>query len=587
MISFETFEKYLSENLSLRELIFTHIGDKADYLDQWIANLSILSQHEQCEQLEKVLSELIVANIADNTRMQILYSVHSVVGRLVSQLRSEYIHEPAKLTQRQQNLVKQVQSIYYLCILVYEGVLSRILQDTPRKAKRSWKSMLSLGNASNVLLQEALYFQLQTYLNLIMEDAILFQKPEDLLWEKMNRIYLLAVQNNITTNTVKHKLHAKHADNINEYYLQCCLFSLLRPISYRRQDILSIHKVLPEWAEKTSINIDINSTSKIFVDLQHDQAPEYLTPYSKVNPYDETKLCGFVDLDPLQNYLQALLQSNDEESSSFELRLAKLADYTLSQQQYQPRSETRHPTRHDINVVVGLHRIHYHIADKRLLSTIIREQDLPKAYQTKSHTVPDKKDYERKIPMTILDKSIAGYRFKSNLNKSQSEYNQADEVSEILGGVEFADAQNNALTEKQSANDDVNYNTSLKVLSLIAILPDGDDPNSRWELGIVRWIDHEDNGVQAGARLIGYSVTACGIRLETKDNRSQDFVPALLVSGNESLETKTTLIIPQYHFKTGDRVILRIGTKQTNLKLAANLMSTNDMQQYEIVRMAG
>lgn len=79
---------------------------------------------------------------------------------------------------------------------------------------------------------------------------------------------------------------------------------------------------------------------------------------------------------------------------------------------------------------------------------------------------------------------------------------------------------------------------------------------------------------------------AGGVRLRKKDGRSQEFVHGLLVGGDE-LNQQTTLVMPRYHFKVGDFVVLRIDTKEIELRLERNLLTTDEIEQYQIVRLNG
>lgn len=578
MISFETFQKYLDTRLSLRPLSFSYIGEDGKQISQWGANLMVGNKSDQCQQLEKALTEMIVADIPDAKRLQLMKELKDVMQRVISQLRSDYIHEPSQLNKLQHGMVNQVISIYYLAVLVFDGMVARQLQSQSPKqenVKLSWKSILPLGRGDNQLfLQESVYHLMYLYLNLMMEAAIVFVKPQEILWQQINRLYMIASSQNILNMPYKEKYHDRHADSIHDIYKQACLYSLLRPVSFRRQDILGIHKVLPHWATFVDISDDPISDNKIYVELKSDQPPEYLTPYSRINPFAEDSTCLFLNLERLNHYLTEAQNKKDKGYISFEMRLARLAQYTLGQQQYLKRSEKRIPTRRHANIVTGLHRIHYHLSGKISLNDLIMADDLPKGYRPKGSVAADKQDYKHMLDATIMDVSKTGYRF--SFGESEDIEVSDDNVN---GAIEY---------EKKSAIKQAAANsTALKVLSIFALMPDKGDAESNWELGVIRWIENKNRSIEAGARIIGYAVTACGIRLETKDERSQDFVMGLLIAGNESLATQTSLILPQYHFKEGDRVVLRIGDKQTNLRLAKNINNSDDMQQYEIVRLAG
>ncbi len=567
MIKLQTFLKHLNHPVELQSVNFDYIGENGKDLEQWKLNLALVGAEQQYREVEQVLGELLVANISDEKRLHIMREMQPVIHRLVSQFHSEYVHEPSNLSAKQFIFVEQVKSMHYLCALIFDGILNRqikINQARHKKPKISFRTLISSGQSQNNLIQQAVYYLMQSYLYLLMEDALIFEKASDVVWQQLNYLYLFSIQENIANSKVRVKYHARNADTIHEYYLQACLYHLLRPASYRRQDILSLHKILDDWSKKITLESDVNSDSKIFIDLNSNNPPEYLTPYSKVNPYDENNVCIFIHVDPLLEYLEKIQdKSLPDYKPSFEVRLAKLAEYTLKQQQFKLRTETRHPTREMATAVIGLHRIHYHLSGKQPFGQLINKSQLPVAYHPKLRVSLDMTDYEQKTPITILDKSTSGYRFNSS-DKNAFDLDDGTRLESVTSHK---------------------YSSLLKVLSLFALMPDPTDPNSTWELGMIRWLDHQENAIQAGSRLVGYSITACGVRLDSKDERSHDFVPALLVAGNETLETKTNLILPQYHFKEGDRVVLRIGNKETKLRLVTNLQNTDDMQQYEIVRL--
>mgnify|MGYP001406385520 FL=1 len=62
------------------------------------------------------------------------------------------------------------------------------------------------------------------------------------------------------------------------------------------------------------------------------------------------------------------------------------------------------------------------------------------------------------------------------------------------------------------------------------------------------------------------------------------FVPALILGKDEQLQTMSSLIVPSSYFQPDDRVIMRISSKQTHLRLGRRLMITEGFSQYEIAK---
>lgn len=309
--------------------------------------------------------------------------------------------------------------------------------------------------------------------------------------------------------------------------------------------------MLSSWARHVELTSLPDIDVKTFVNLHEKTPPEYLTPHTKINPYKEDSLCLFVNLTPLKSLLRQT--ANFPDNSAYERRLANMALYTLENQSYQQREEPRLPVEENAKLIVGLHRIHYHLAGRTTFGRLIRQDELQPMYQPQSHQHKSRDDLNLSMTVQIKDKSNSGYRIATEPDSNE--------------------AQTNFLSK------------ALKIHSLFILKSESADKDTPWQLGSFRWVKHENHSIEAGCRLAGYAVTACGVRLANNDGRDQRFVPALLVAGNENLKTKTTLIIAQYHFKQTDKVVLRIGNKETTLRLEDNILSIEDIEQYHIVKM--
>lgn len=107
-----------------------------------------------------------------------------------------------------------------------------------------------------------------------------------------------------------------------------------------------------------------------------------------------------------------------------------------------------------------------------------------------------------------------------------------------------------------------------------------------WALGIIRWLTIDEEYVEAEGQILGYHPTACALRLDNrdpKDVRSQSFVPVLLLAADEALHTKSSLLVPSYHFKSNDKVVIRLNEKQKTLRLQNIILNTEEFTQFEVI----
>ena len=102
---------------------------------------------------------------------------------------------------------------------------------------------------------------------------------------------------------------------------------------------------------------------------------------------------------------------------------------------------------------------------------------------------------------------------------------------------------------------------------------------------MVRWINLDTKKPEIEWQVLGRKLIACGLRLEGSETRTRHFVPAFVVGKDEALQTNSTLIVPSSYFQTNDRVVMRVGNKQTSLRLGRRLLMTDEFNQYEVAQL--
>jgi hypothetical protein len=104
-------------------------------------------------------------------------------------------------------------------------------------------------------------------------------------------------------------------------------------------------------------------------------------------------------------------------------------------------------------------------------------------------------------------------------------------------------------------------------------------------MGVVRWLNLNTRNPEVEWQVLGHKLISCGLRLEDRGSRSQHFVPAFMIAGDEQLQTTCSLVVPTSHFQTSDRVIMRLNNKQKSLRLLNPLLVTDEFSQYEVVQL--
>src|SRR5699024_1848180 len=94
---------------------------------------------------------------------------------------------------------------------------------------------------------------------------------------------------------------------------QLCLHSLLNVRAMRRANILMVQRLLLEWSEHLIITVEPQTETKVFVNLNSDSAPTYLTAHCAINPYDAHHDCVFIDLAALDAHLKSCWYTHIDE----------------------------------------------------------------------------------------------------------------------------------------------------------------------------------------------------------------------------------------------------------------------------------
>ena len=72
---------------------------------------------------------------------------------------------------------------------------------------------------------------------------------------------------------------------------------------------------MPEWAAHIDATLEPQTKTCVFIDLNNDSPPQYLTATTSINPYNDGQDCLFIELEPLAVYLkqrqhELLVQAN-------------------------------------------------------------------------------------------------------------------------------------------------------------------------------------------------------------------------------------------------------------------------------------
>lgn len=554
MITLNKFEHLIMANIAQKPQEVESLGNQGQFLDEWVSELSGINKHQQYTRLKVPLSELLVATVDDKSRQGMMDRLLPAIYRTIEQLHADYIYEHQSLSTKQQS-INEVRSLYFLMILVYKNIASRIyieLHDHNKRADNWLTKLIKADSQTKELLAVSIYRMMDLYVGLLREYALTYERVPRVVWQQLNFWYLRSVHEGIAKINTGKLTKTAIFDSIHNQYKQACIASFANFFAYRRQDIVNIFKVLPTWTQKIDTTFEPRPELRIFVNLSGNHPPEVITPYATVNPYSEEYQCLFFDVTHLVDYLKTVKTGEyvtADAQSMFEVRLAKMVLLAFSRRAKQDRIDKIGQQKAEL--LAGFYSIFFEISGGKQLSEIINQRALPADYHAKPlHPSVSVSTPKEPVKITSRNELLARFDYQRTIKKDSN----------------------------------VAQQPFLQVFGLFALKSINSSNKRPWNLGIAHWVDCVDEQVEVDGRFIGRILLAVGVRLRMSAGRGQNFVHALLIEGDE-LNQQSTLVTPCYHFKAGDVVVLRIGGKEMDLRLEQCLLSTDEIEQYQIVRL--
>jgi len=583
MITLSMFQEGLNSIDPLSPLSNRSVNGQERYLLKTLTTLHTQTQEQQIEHLESVLRVLHEASIDNQQRLELMTAVVDASDRLIATLRQHYIYETGALDQTQMSCVAQIQSLHYLIIMVYDKVILRETQWSQAPSNHSsgkrWQRFFGAETKPDSTLAIAIYQSLLRYQKLLAEETLCYRKPADYLWSRVNQLYYLAYERKVSDIELSLHTVTHQTSSIHQLYCQICLHHLLNVRAMRRRNILLVQRLLPEWAKHMVATMEPATDTKVFVDLHSSHPPSYLTVNSYINPYEDRHDCLFIELTPMVRYFDARKKALLKEGNTIEYSLLNAISMTISYRYLQQplTLPTQYSSEQQEKLITNFNDIHYYVGHSKTFANLIdvkylREEDRP-LYDTFD------RGRSSEISIKIFDDhdSFSAYRTLHLLPKD----------SEINKNVADKNILNKEDINVEDTDPDVSTTAPQPLHTMSLILVSRSDPTQQpnWSIGVVRWLNVDTKNPEVEWQVLGHEIVACGLRLEGGQKRSRHFVPAFILGKDEKLKTMGTLIVPPSYFQADDRVVMRIGNKQTSLRLGRRLIMTDEFSQYEVAQL--
>jgi len=585
MITLLMFQEHLDSTEPLPPLSNRSVNGQERYLLKMLATLPTLTQEQQTEHLESLLTVLRESNMDEQQRLKLMTKVIDASDRLIAAFRQHYIYETGALSQDQMSYIAKMQSLHYLIIMVYDKVIRRETQLSEASLNQSsgkgWQRFFGAETKPDSTLAIAIYQSLLRYQKLLAEETLCYRKPSDYLWSKVNQLYYLAHQRKVADMDLSLHTVTNQTNSIHQLYCQICLHHLLNLRAMRRPNILLVQRLLPEWAKHMVATMEPATETKVFVDLHSSNPPSYLTVNSHINPYEDGHDCLFIELTPIVEYFESRKEAFIEEGNTAEYSLLNAISMTISYRYLQPPLSlpTKYTSKHQAKLITNFNDMHYHVGHSKTFANLIAIKHLREEDRPLYDTFDNERGRSSIINIETFDDydSSSAYR-KLHLLPKSDELNKNVVDKNILN-------QEGLNVEQTDPDVSLTAPQPLHIMSLILVYGSENTEQPDWSIGVVRWFNVDTKNPEVEWQILGHKIVACGLRLEGSKTRSHHFVPVFILGKDEQLQTTGTLIVPPFYFQADDRVVMRIGNKQTTLRLGRRLMMTDKFSQYEVAQL--
>ena len=596
--------KYLATNRVSTFFVNKNFDQLKQLLLEWAAGLPSQTESQQVQSIEKILIELTTLDLEEEQLVALMNTVITSVEHLVASLQKHYIYEVIAFNDEQSRQANQVKYLYYLVIEFYDITLRRqVLSLTPSplsKASKDWRQSFKSAKKP-LLLAATLYQTLFFYQKLLHEQALSYQKPFQPLWSVINQLYVFAYEQGIEQTDISDKIAARKAKNIHELYLQICLYDLLNITLSPRPNLLLIQRLLPAWSQHLTVSTEFQTNTRIFVDLKSASPPEYLNANTSINPYDKNYFCLFIDLSPLAVYLEECkLALKEKNSYSMEYRLFERMLITINYRYLERENSipTKRSAKLNAKIITKFNTIYEHIDQNASLREALEVKSISTATESSSPslasestmlTTMEVKTFDSTdvlSPLRILQISSKTNTPAAAIKKSPCSEHLSTKTTEpilFLKNLTLAlVALHQEITEELTKYNALKtFLPLLQIDSLLLLSRPSISGKLRQSIGIVRWLTVGEVETEIEWQVLGHLLTACSLALDNSSAHNLSELPAIMVAGDDDLQTTTSLLVPAYHFSSHNRVVMRIGESKKSLHLKRCLLNTNVFSQYE------
>lgn len=517
---------------------------RLDALEHWLQQQASLPLQEQAQQQGQMLHEINRLRLLPPRRLEWLSLLAPRLQQTATSLEQQNPLEPTAILQAQ-DLQDQLAQGY-----------KRVILD-----------LLALRNQLPALLLArtlliALHAALSSLTGLIYRACRFSITAPGNCWAELNLLYRLACQSRL-----QHKnLASPKPDTCEQQYLLAVLLGLIKAENLQPSELDSLYPWLIQWTENLhTLAADAPETQFILSES---------TGWRPAHVEDATNLTanGTLGLDTrkITTQVRQLLQQDERPLGNRLLQhLLACLDAGSS------AGNTRLNTQGDIQLVLGLRSVHFHLNERKPFESLVAAQNLGKAPKDSPFLQQAPQDPWSSAHDTAENQSI-GYtqlvELETDLSTSLEEELDRRHPIHPLKLVN-TNANGYSLYWPGTAP------SQLRTGELVALK---EQAASAWQPGFIRLIREVNGGHQLSIELLGGRLQPCAIKPIIKIGPAVEYLPGFLIPELKVLGAPPSLITPLLPFREGQKVSISTRQGLQRGKLEQLLSSPGEFNQFRL-----
>lgn len=543
----------------------------------WLKNLPLVNMGETTKTFYTGLRQLNRLEIPIKDRLVIMELLRPQARMILEHLNKHLISRSLPLPAKSRKIVGLTQALMLEMAIGYKACLHPVLADgarldTRRMALATHRALRFLGQA---LLQSA-----QVY------------APDPCgIWADIHPLYRLAEHRGFLKRAVKddHYYTLKQS-SVADVYKQICLLALSRPQTLRQGEA----EKLAAYFERMGLVCEIHTEpvpdalNGVYVTHLAESEPPMYVPYNEVP--DSADIRSF-DLQAVVRDIRETMQKGDfDQTASIinrsELGFDLMRRLLMNLGSTAKRRFSRAQKDDEITIAIGLNNIHKAIREDS--DSLFNNQDAPAAHQPSFdelslQSLGDTERADTREHFNPLATNIWDIVARGNIvtEEQQAKIKEAQRPP--------APPPPSAETWKISNASAGGYGLcwegeqpSRVQVGEIAGLRELEGTNYQWRIGVVRWMQfEEERGLEIGVQLLAPKTLL--ISIEEVINRGAGVklpIKAFMLPGIKTIEIPPSVIVPAHQFAVGDELRITLFNRDLAITLTALGEHTSAFAQF-------